>query len=211
MGLAVPLTPYPSCVPRPAFLRVGIHHRDFVKVTLVGDGQGVVWWCFPWVGVMMSLDHSAKMDRGGVWRSPGCWKGVSVKHRHRGLFSSPFSPRLCSAVKWPNGGISLRRTILSPTARVLLNPTFAVHMICGQCPPIKHMKLGPLEAGKWTVAVRVRHENLTLLPVAFKTEPSPPEASPRLPPRNGPFSPALEDRYCVTIIAGVMKDRARVG
>lgn len=29
--------PYPSRVPRPAFLRVAIHHRDFAEVTLAGD------------------------------------------------------------------------------------------------------------------------------------------------------------------------------
>lgn len=90
MGLAVSLTPpayhaRPSCAwqyiivtsPKSRWLGIGTGKGDLVVVYLGG--------------VMMSLDHSAKMDRGGVWRSPGCWEGVDVKHHHPGLFWSRFS------------------------------------------------------------------------------------------------------------------------
>lgn len=106
MGLVVSLTPpaYHAWLSRAwEYIIVTSSKSRWLGMGKEGGPMVVVSLC----GLMMSLDHSAKMRSGvGCGDHPGAGEGVGVEHRHSGFFSSRLSLRLWPAGNRPKGAIS---------------------------------------------------------------------------------------------------------
>lgn len=151
----------------------------------------------------------------------GSGRGVEITRVLGGCGCKTSSPSLLVALlagallrgKPAKGGIDLQLTILAFTARLPSDLAFAGHIAPGQRPrsSTRNHDQDRRESGH-------RKRPCATESSCYYLQLSRPRSAPRRGPLLGSLlpetelpSPALEVRYCVTIIAGVMKDRARVG